>query len=104
MAGARSWIAANYTLDQNPGMPAAIGQQGLYYYYLTHARALRAWGEPTLAVTGGAPVRWADALTDRLVSLQRDDGSFVNAEGRWMEDDPVLVTAYALTALLNAAP
>ena len=103
VVGARSWIAANYTLDQNPGMPAAIGQQGLYYYYLTQARALRAWGEPTLQVAGGPPVRWADALTDRLVSLQRANGSFVNAEGRWMEGDPVLVTTYALTALLNAA-
>lgn len=103
VVGARAWIAANYTLDQNPGMPAALGQQGLYYYYLTHARALSAWGEPTLDVADGEPIDWAAALIDRLTTLQRDDGSFVNAEGRWMEDDPVLVTAYALTALLHAA-
>lgn len=104
VVGARAWIAANYTLDQNPGMPADIGQQGLFYYYLTHARALSAWGEPMLPVTGGAPVNWAAALTQRLTALQRDDGSFVNAEARWMEDNPVLVTAYAVTALQHAAP
>jgi len=102
VVGARAWIAANYTLDQNPGMPAALGQQGLYYYYLTHARALSAWGEPTLDVDDGEPIDWAAALIDRLTALQRDDGSFVNAQGRWMEDDPVLVTAYALTALQHA--
>ena len=57
-----------------------------------------------LPVTGGAPVNWAAALTQRLTALQRDDGSFVNAEARWMEDNPVLVTAYAVTALQHAAP
>lgn len=101
--GARAWIQAHYTLDQNPGMPHAIGQQGLYYYYLTHARALAAWGQPTLNLTHGRTVNWAAALTHRLVTLQNPDGSFINPESRWMENDPSLVTAYAVTALQHAA-
>lgn len=101
--GALQWIQTHYTLDQNPGMPEAIGQQGLYYYYLTHARALHAWGHPTLTLTEGRTVHWAAALTNRLSSLQNADGSFVNTDGRWMENDPVLVSAYAVTALQHAA-
>jgi len=41
-------------------------------------------------------------LIDRLETLQNDDGSFTSVHGRWMEGDPVLITAYALTALQAA--
>jgi hypothetical protein len=34
-----------------------------------------------------------------MIALQRPDGSWVNSEGRWMEDNPVLCTTYALLAL-----
>ncbi|MCH7925963.1 MAG: hypothetical protein IIC51_10560 [Planctomycetes bacterium] len=37
-----------------------------------------------------------------LVSLQRDDGSWVNDADRWYEGNPQLVTAYALLALQTA--
>jgi hypothetical protein len=41
----------------------------------------------------------------KLISLQqiekdgRGDGYWVNSNNRWMENDPVLVTAYTLIAL-----
>ncbi|MEC9374167.1 MAG: hypothetical protein VYC34_10000, partial [Planctomycetota bacterium] len=45
---------------------------------------------------------WANDLIDRLAELQKEDGSFENLHDRWMEGDPVLVTAYALLALQHA--
>ncbi len=99
---ALGWIRQNYALDRNPGMPHPLEQQGLYYYYLTHARALEAWDEPTLDTDSEGRVDWANNLIDAVVSRQRPDGSWSNDADRWMEGDPNLVTAYALLALQAA--
>ncbi|GAB4554844.1 MAG: hypothetical protein Tsb0013_17530 [Phycisphaerales bacterium] len=45
---------------------------------------------------------WANDLIDRLAELQNPDGSFRVVDDRWMEDNPVLITAYALLALQHA--
>lgn len=103
VTAARGWIERNYTLDENPGM----GAQGQYYYYLSMARALDAWGEPTISVrVDGKPPRQADwrlELIAKLAALQEADGSFRVLDQRWMESDPVLITAYALITLETAA-
>ncbi|HMN42519.1 MAG TPA: prenyltransferase/squalene oxidase repeat-containing protein [Phycisphaerales bacterium] len=106
VAAAMGWIRRNYTVDENPG----IGAAGQYYYYLTFSRALRAWGEPTiktLSATGepsGAPGErnWRADLVNKLAGLQSEDGSFKSVGKRWMEDNPDLITAYALEALCEA--
>jgi squalene-hopene/tetraprenyl-beta-curcumene cyclase len=106
---ALDWIRRNYTLEENPG----TGMQGLYYYFMTFSRALATRGEPTLDVyglwsEGAAPTdelearNWANDLIDRLEELQQEDGSFRSVHARWMEDNPVLITSYALIALGNA--
>lgn len=97
------WIARNYRLDVNPGFrpDGRAEYQGLYYYYLTMARALRALGRDTLdAPDGGAPIDWAGDLRRTLYELQAEDGHWVNDRAeRWMEGNPTLTTAYALLAL-----
>ncbi|HYE02526.1 MAG TPA: hypothetical protein VD963_04755 [Phycisphaerales bacterium] len=45
---------------------------------------------------------WGNDLIDRLAELQKEDGSFTVVDERWMENDPVLITAYALIALREA--
>jgi len=99
---AYDWIRENYTLEENPG----IGTDGLYYYYVTFSRALDAWGLPTVQTVredGSTEVReWANDLIDRLAELQNEDGSFRVVDDRWMEGEPVLITAYALLALQHA--
>lgn len=99
------WIRANYTFARNPGLPvdAARGteKQGLYYYYLTAAKALSAWGEPKLTLADGRQVDWQNDLTDTLAAAQKADGSWTNPQDRWYEGDPRLVTAYGLIALNN---
>ncbi len=95
------WICANFTVERNPGLPEPAAQQGYYYYSLTMARALDAWGESTLPSKAGK-VDWANALIDALAKRQREDGSWTNDADRWMEGDPALVTAYACLALQHA--
>ncbi len=99
---ATDWIRRHYTLDHNPNMPGAQSKQGLYYFYHVFARAMHAWGEETIRDARGVPHRWRAELCRKLISLQRDDGSWVNEEDRWYEGNPNLVTAYAVLALQTA--
>lgn len=99
---ALNWISRNYTLEENPG----LGTDGMYYYYLMFARALRAWGEDRIEVITPQGVErrdWASDLVARLATLQEADGGFRPVDDRWMENDRVLITAYALVALQQAA-
>ena len=94
------WIRRNYTLDEHPG----CGQQGLYFYYLTMAKALSVYGEEPLKLADGREVDWRTELAKRIVSLQRIEaktglGYWKNDNGRWMENNPVLTTAYEILAL-----
>ncbi len=98
------WISHNWTLDENPGMRLAkpeMAQQGMYYYYHTLGRAMNAYDQPTIADPQGNKHDWRVELIDKLTSLQKPDGSWVG-EKRWMEDNPVLVTAYSVLALEEA--
>jgi squalene-hopene/tetraprenyl-beta-curcumene cyclase len=90
-----AWLSKHYTFEENPGM----GDAGLYYYYQTAAKALDALGQETFTDRSGNSHRWRDELADEIMSRQQPDGSWINANARWMEGDPNLVTAYALLAL-----
>lgn len=102
VTAALGWISRNYTLDENPG----VGSDGLYYYFVTFARALSAWGTDTIEVRTPSGVErreWARDLVAKLGTLQGTNGAFTPVDDRWMENDPVLITAYALIALQRAA-
>ncbi|MFZ5830091.1 MAG: prenyltransferase/squalene oxidase repeat-containing protein [Planctomycetota bacterium] len=94
---ALDWIRKHYGLNENPNM----GQQGLYYYYHTFAKALAATKLETLEDDQGNKHDWRADLRKELISRQREDGSWLNDETRWMEGDPNLVTGYALLSLAN---
>lgn len=105
VVAALDWISKNYRLDVNPGMPEDVKVQGLYYYYMTMARALNAWGSSSVKVVEGDETTqrdWANDLIDQLAKSQNDNGSWANTDKRWLEDKPDLATAYALIALNNA--
>ncbi len=102
VVAARQWISQNYALDRNPGLPEEMKHQGLFYYYMTFARAMDAWGSTTVETEKGETRDWANDLIDQVVELQRKDGSWVNDADRWLEGDPNLVTSYALIALTSA--
>ena len=96
---AYDWIRRYWRLDSNPNMPHAQSQQGLYYYYHVFAKALRAWGQAEIKDSEGEKHNWRHELIDALAERVQKNGSWVNAESRWMERSPVLVTCYAVLAL-----
>ena len=95
---ALAWAAGHWTLAENPG----LGQQGLFYYRMAMSRAMLAGGVDRLRDAGGVDHDWRCELIQAIVAEQRPDGSWVNAQDRWMEGEPDLVTAYALLALEEA--
>ena len=90
------WLKKNYTLEENPGMEA----QGLFYYYHTMAKALSLANVRTLETADGKKIDWREQLAIELFDRQQRDGSWLNTgSSRWWEDDPALVTGYALLTL-----
>ena len=94
------WIQEHFTLEENYGM----GAQGLYYNYHTMAKALRLYGQSTFEDSKGISHDWYRELSEKLISVQKSDGSWVNEESRWMEALPVLATSYAILSLDTAYP
>ncbi len=90
-----NWIRAHYTVAENPGM----GDAGLYYNYHTMSKTLQLYGQRVVTDSAGGRHSWAADLAAELVRRQRPDGSWVNHNPRWLEDNPRLVTGYALLAL-----
>lgn len=100
------WICRNWSVDMNVGLATdrnpELGAQGLFYYYRTLAKALLLWDEPEIPTPQG-PRRWAVELGEKLVSLQRPDGTWVNTADRWWEGMPAISTSYAILALNDVA-
>jgi squalene-hopene/tetraprenyl-beta-curcumene cyclase len=64
------------------------------------AKALDVYGEETIVDATGTEHAWRAELAGRLLSMQRQDGSWINDNApRWYEGNPVLATAYALITL-----
>ena len=84
------WMERNWSVDENPGM----GNQGLYYFYDIMTRALDA---AKIGKVGEHD--WKKEISAKIVSLQREDGSWANENNRFWESDPVLCTSFALLAL-----
>ena len=92
---ATDWIRKHYTLEENPNM----GQQGLFYYFQTFAKTMSVVGGEEFEDASGKKHAWKNELTEKLASLQQQNGSWTNPADRWYEGDPNLVTAYCLIAL-----
>jgi squalene-hopene/tetraprenyl-beta-curcumene cyclase len=98
---ALDWIRKHWTFEENPEM----GQQGLYYYYMTAARALAAYskasGEEKVMDARRRPHDWRTEITEAILSRQRPDGTWVNTAERWYEGEQMAIvpTSYCLIAL-----
>lgn len=97
---ALSYLRKHYTVDSNPG----IGQSGHFYYLHTMSKALNAIDEPEFEDVQGRSHDWDADIRRKLQSMQQPNGSWVNADTRWLEGDPNLVTGYALLTLANCQP
>lgn len=91
------WLRANYNVEENPRM----GSDGLYYYYHTMSKTLTVWGDKVMVDASGRKRAWATDLSRAIIRRQAADGSWTNKNARWRENDPALVTGYALISLAN---
>jgi squalene-hopene/tetraprenyl-beta-curcumene cyclase len=92
---ALEWITKNYSVTQNPGQ----GSAGLFYYYNTFGNALAASELERISTANQGEHDWRKDLLAELARTQRPDGSWVNSNRQWFENDPNLCTAFALLAL-----
>ena len=95
VAAVKEWLGKNYSVAENPG----LGDQGIYYYYHVMAKALTAANIGKLQLADGTAADWRKDLAGKILAAQREDGSWVNANSRWFENDPQLVTCYAILTL-----
>ena len=69
---------------------------------------MQAYGQPVLEVQEESgrikKTDWREDLIKTLAAHQKSDGSFeiVDPDKRWMEGNPVLITAYSLNAIGDA--
>ena len=89
------WISNNFMVESNP----LLGNQGLFYYYLVMAKALTAYDCEYIAGDDGIKHNWRKELANQLIKIQNEDGWWQNENGRWWENNKVLVTAYSVLAL-----
>lgn len=100
-----NWLVTHHPRDGSPpgfeGTRTGFAPEGLRFYYAAAAaRVLRRF---RVASTAGGD-DWRAHLVEDWVRDQRPDGSWANATVFMKEDDPLIATALAVTALVGAAP
>jgi squalene-hopene/tetraprenyl-beta-curcumene cyclase len=90
------WAVQHWSVTENPGQ----GSKGLFYYYTVMAKTLPLLGQGDLT-SGSKVVSWRKDLTTQLLKMQQTDGSWANTDNTFWENDPALVTSYALLSLLK---
>jgi hypothetical protein len=69
---------------------------------VVRARALHAYGDPVITDSQGNKHDWRVELIQKLSEQQQQpDGSWTGQQ-KWMENKPILSTAYAVLALQEA--
>ncbi|MEO0586968.1 MAG: hypothetical protein AAF078_04945 [Planctomycetota bacterium] len=101
VVGARDWLVEHFRADTVPGDFAPDREplrHGYYHYYAwSVSHALR-----RLGVTHAGADRetsWAEQLALALLATQEPDGAWRNASTDGKEDDPLVATPFALSAL-----
>ncbi|HHE36990.1 MAG TPA: hypothetical protein ENL20_00240 [Candidatus Cloacimonetes bacterium] len=92
---AYNWIKQHFIVETTPKM----GNQGLFYYYQTMAKALRAYGEDVIIDENGKSHSWRVELANQIIKVQNEEGWWQNENGRWRENNKVLVTTYCVLSL-----
>lgn len=92
------WTQRHYTVSENPGR----GQEGLFYYLQTMAKANTVFGRDVIKTEDGRTHFWRKDLVEKLLAMQKETGEWANDSGRWMESVPELVTSYSLMAMESA--
>lgn len=91
-----AWAAKHWTVEENPGS----GKKGLFYYYTILGKSMATYTKGAAFTNAdGQPIDWKGDLARKLAATQREDGSWVNEDNTFWENDAALVTAYSLLTL-----
>lgn len=95
VAAALGWLERNFSASRNPGdfeKGREVLRDGMYYYW--------AWSAAhAFARAGVPPARWAEPLAGELLRRQGGDGAWRNPFTAATEDDPLVATPWAASAL-----
>jgi hypothetical protein len=92
------WLREHFRADAHPGdyIPTHERNRNAVYFY--YARSV-AKTFPRLGLKEIDGRHWADGLSEALLAKQKPDGSWENQLDQQRENDPLLATAYAVSAL-----
>ena len=94
---ALAWLRAHHRLDASPGV-----EDGPMHLFAEAMRGYYRAGSASVFNLAGGPTGWRSALIETITAEQRPDGSFANPSPLQKEDDPLIATAFAVTALAAA--
>jgi squalene-hopene/tetraprenyl-beta-curcumene cyclase len=98
VAAALGWLERNFSASRNPGdfeEGREVLRDGMYYYW--------AWSVAHAFARAGVPAaRWAAPLAGELLRRQGKDGAWRNPYTAATEDDPLIATPWAASALAIA--
>lgn len=102
VVAARKWLERNFSATLHPGVWApgreALRDAHYYYYAWAVAHAFLALNMREIETPNGKVI-WAEALAEELIKRQRPDGSWKNRFNDAKEDDPLIATSWAASAL-----
>jgi len=106
VAAARRWLERNFDAAHNPGVFAKEREElrdSTYYYWtwaVAHAfQSLRVRTIETRGEGASGRTDWSVALAEELLRRQRHDGAWSNRFTDAKEDDPLIATPWAASAL-----
>lgn len=93
---ARRWLIDHFETGRNPGTfnddRQSLAHATKYYWLWSAAHAMK-----RLEVK---EIDWRGGITDELLKLQREDGSWKNDLSDGREDDPLVATSFAAAAMM----
>ncbi|HSU69196.1 MAG TPA: hypothetical protein VLJ39_20090 [Tepidisphaeraceae bacterium] len=99
---ARHWLESHFDPASNPGTfepDRKVLQNATFFYYAASvSRALSQSGDAEWKTPTGTR-KWAEELASELMRRQRGDGSWANEFTDSKEDDPLIATPHAISAL-----
>jgi hypothetical protein len=95
---AYDWIRSHYTVEENPN----FGTSSLYYYFMTATKCLTTFGGDTIVDSKGNTHYWREDFLNKIISLQHEEGYWINPDGRYQENVKDLATAYSVIAMKHA--
>ena len=98
---ALSWLVEHHRVDRVPGLPEgsrALWSEAMIHYYWAASASVF---DKTGVIRAPPRHDWRKEMVAAIVARQRTDGSFANDSVLMKEDDPLIATTLALSALLS---